>query len=303
MPSISSNYIIRNNEIWTAIPGRVVGESPYGEFISKTGRVYKGIFSAITHKPDGFGEFFWPDGSLAFSGMIKDGRYIYGTRYDADGIPACTAKFDERERIIGKCVVYNEEGVRCFEGFVNESNEREGWGIEYGADGIAKVYEGEFKGNKRHGKGTVYFKSGNPLFKGEFWEGKYVRGIIYYKNGVRLYEGEVDGRGGREGFGIEYGIDGKTALFAGRFKNNDRLYGRARGPDRGWSQGWFCRNLFYGERYFIEAPPLFPLLGLGQIRVPYVTRGIWERERGRLVRKFEENNPIVEFFRNVIGSL
>ena len=52
------------------------------------------------------------------------------------------------------------------------------------------IYDGEYKDNKRHGKGVSTFKDGSK-YEGKFKNGDYDgHGILYYKDGSKQYEGE-----------------------------------------------------------------------------------------------------------------
>ena len=93
-------------------------------------------------------------------------------------------------------------------------------------------YEGEFKKDKREGKGIMYFKNGNKYegeWKNDLFEGK---GIMYFKDNDR-YEGEFK-NGKREGKGIYY------------YKNNNKYEGE-------WKNDFIDgKGIFYyndGDRY------------------------------------------------------
>jgi len=75
-------------------------------------------------------------------------------------------------------------------------------------------YEGEWKNNKKEGRGIYYLGDGE--FKGDRYEGDYKngkaeeKGIYYYANGDR-YEGEFK-NGKREGKGIYYFANGDRTI-------------------------------------------------------------------------------------------
>ncbi|MGL4741488.1 MAG: hypothetical protein ACRC41_11900 [Sarcina sp.] len=53
-----------------------------------------------------------------------------------------------------------------------------------------KVYEGEFEGDYRDGRGSIYYENGNVKYSGE-WKADSPHGIgaLFYENGFKFYEG------------------------------------------------------------------------------------------------------------------
>ena len=64
----------------------------------------------------------------------------------------------------------------------------EGKGIFYCSNG--EKYEGDWKNNKRDGKGEYFLKDGIKIYEGDWKNDKFNgRGIFYYNNGDK-YEGD-----------------------------------------------------------------------------------------------------------------
>ena len=90
-----------------------------------------------------------------------------------------------------------------------ETGEANGFGKEYFRPlefvnnelHCAKIYEGEFKNDKRHGKGIEYLRNGSIEYEGDWKDGKrHGKGIEYRKHPLVYYEGdwkdgEHDGKG------------------------------------------------------------------------------------------------------------
>lgn len=90
-------------------------------------------------------------------------------------------------------------------------------------EGVDRIYIGEFKRGKKHGKGTIYDSTGY-IYEGEFRKGVADgRGVVAFPYGV-LYEGDFV-KGKMTGFGRYYMIDGdiyeggiKDGYFSGKGK-------------------------------------------------------------------------------------
>ena len=113
--------------------------------------------------------------------------------------------------IITKKIKEYEDGI--YEGEFKD-DKREGKGVYIWKDG--EKYEGEWKNDKREGKGILHYNEGDRYegeYKNNIKEGK---GIMYYKDGNR-YEGEWKNNK-REGKGIFYWINGDK--YEGDFKGD-----------------------------------------------------------------------------------
>ncbi|MGL5822791.1 MAG: hypothetical protein ACRCYE_14385 [Sarcina sp.] len=84
-----------------------------------------------------------------------------------------------------------------------------------------KVYEGEFEGNYRDGRGTIYYENGNVKYSGE-WKGDSPHGIgaLFYENGVKFYEGRWS-FGSAYGQGVLFNENGRRQ-YEGQFKESKK---------------------------------------------------------------------------------
>eukprot|EP01084_Bolivina_argentea_P016344 30593_1 len=84
---------------------------------------------------------------------------------------------------------------------------------------LHKQYEGEWKNDLKHGKGTFYYKNGDK-FEGMFHENvKCGHGIMYYSNGDK-YEGDWKFNK-KNGYGIYYDKQKKN-VYSGYWMNNKK---------------------------------------------------------------------------------
>lgn len=106
----------------------------------------------------------------------------------------------------GKGTVYNDNGVKCYEGEIVDGKPN-GEGISYYENGV-KCYKGQYKDDKFYDKGIVYYENGIKFYEGDFVDNKFHgKGTFYDKNGVKRYEGKfVDSN--KHGKGIGYDKNG-----------------------------------------------------------------------------------------------
>ena len=100
-----------------------------------------------------------------------------------------------------------------------KDNKKEGKGVYYWNRSPWKgdVFEGEWKNNKKEGKGIYYFSDGD-FYEGNWKNGKQDgKGIYYYSDGD-IYDGEWK-NGVKEGKGIHYFSNGD--VYEGDFKDNN----------------------------------------------------------------------------------
>ena len=102
-----------------------------------------------------------------------------------------------------------------------------------------KRYEGEWKNNLKHGKGSYYYKNGN-IYKGEWFQGlMHGYGIMYYKNGDE-YEGNWK-YNKRTGYGrISYN---NGSIYEGTWLNNYK-------EGAGHFKRYNSKKLYVGEWVF-----------------------------------------------------
>ena len=103
-----------------------------------------------------------------------------------------------------------------YEGKLDENKIKEGYGkltYKYG-----EIYIGQFKNDKFHGKGVLYYKKNKTKYEGDFFEGKYDgKGKLIYEN-EEYYIGQFK-KGKKNGLGEEYYNNNKLK-YKGGFKNN-----------------------------------------------------------------------------------
>jgi len=111
-------------------------------------------------------------------------------------------------------------------------------------------YEGEFKGDKRDGKGVVYFKKNGNKFDGDFKEGKLTgKGIFIWKNGDK-YEGHIN-NGVYEGYGRYNWTDGNW--YEGNYEKGIRKgFGIFHWKDGRIYKGEFDNDVMHGNGVIIE---------------------------------------------------
>ena len=101
-----------------------------------------------------------------------------------------------------------------------KDNKRHGEGISYNFYGD-KFYEGNWKDNQRRGKGIVYYENGQKFYEGNWKDNEcHGKGIEYYKNGQKFYEGNWKDDE-RHGKGISYYKNGQKK-YEGNWKDDQR---------------------------------------------------------------------------------
>ena len=95
---------------------------------------------------------------------------------------------------------------------------------EYNSLNDKLIFEGQYKNNKRNGKGKEYNENGKLIFDGEYLDGKKWKGKYYKYDNVRgnlileceYLNGIIDGEA------KEYDKYNKNLLFSGKYKNGKR---------------------------------------------------------------------------------
>lgn len=84
-----------------------------------------------------------------------------------------------------------------------------------------KIYEGEFEGEVREGRGSLYYSSGEIKYLGE-WKSDVPDGIgvLFYESGMKFYEGEWQ-KGSASGQGVLFTEDGRRE-YEGQFANSKK---------------------------------------------------------------------------------
>lgn len=129
---------------------------------------------------------------------------------------------------------YNEYGHLLYDGQWKK-NKREGFGVLYDAKEFYVTYSGDFKNNRKHGKGTSFFPDGNISFEGTYLNSRrHGKGIKFSKSGnredVHYKEGVLHGPA------TFYENDGKTIQKKGKYIRNQ-----------------FIDECFFSIRKFLES--------------------------------------------------
>ena len=113
-------------------------------------------------------------------------------------------------------VIYDKESNRIFEGEF-EGDVREGKGTLYYHSGKIK-YLGEWKNDLPDGLGVLFYENGNKFYEGEWKNGSASgNGVLFAEDGRREYEGQfIESK--KNGIGTSYYIDGST--YKGEWKND-----------------------------------------------------------------------------------
>lgn len=161
--------------------------------------------SIYFRKRDGYGTFWYPDGSV-YRGDWKDDSpsgkgiktYADGSTYDGDW-------FDGNQHGYG--TIYRPDGMMEYQGEW-EWGDYNGSGIRFFEDGTK--YEGHWENGSQNGVGTLYGSNDKKLYEGEWeYDVRQGFGIEYDSRGRKLYEGEWN-NDLRHGHGIEYDSRGKV---------------------------------------------------------------------------------------------
>ena len=179
----------------------------YFSLDEKTNLLYSGeIKNGYTHgKGTLLYEYSFSDGDFEvddeFMGNFKNGmREGYGISYHSSDWYTYTGILEYHRK------EYEGEW---------KQNQRHGKGTEYWYY-EEKEYEGFWKNDQRHGKGISYYSDQKKEYEGD-WKNnqQHGRGISYHENGQKEYEGEWF-QGNKYGKGIFYDING-TIESKGRY--------------------------------------------------------------------------------------
>jgi len=152
----------------------------YGLMTYSDGRVYEGEFK--NNLKDGNGKFIFPNG-LIYEGEFKNNKNEgYLKAYDKCGNIVFDGTINEKGEATG-FIMQKEKSEYEYEGYV-VNNLKEGKGKLTFANG--NVYEGEFRDDMRHGKGTLYCKE--IYDDGEVYEEIYEG---YWENDMKNGKGET----------------------------------------------------------------------------------------------------------------
>ncbi len=176
------------------------GEIPDFSLPKPVKYVENGVYRDIPPE-DGFGEQFFPGGSLRYAGFWKDGKrqglgasfkegehllHVTGWQDGKPGIVVSLFDRDGNLRYGGKIISGKKEGagvsIRQADGSVFVGKWKDGkptgWGAFIDKDGDL-LYYGSWKDGRRDGRGTEFDKDGQIVFEGEFREDKYFNGAVY----------------------------------------------------------------------------------------------------------------------------
>ena len=173
-----------------------------GTYTFSSGKKYVGEWKDDNY--NGLGTLFAADGSVTQRGRFKNDKFVSSEDFTDPAAPAPTGPNVLAKSTLKKCPT--DQSARfhlCFGKYT------------YPKGGI---YLGEWKDDKRHGKGTYTFTDGEQYI-GEYANDKRIGfGVLTLKSGAR-YEGAwVNSE--QEGFGTYYFADGD--IYAGNFKNGKR---------------------------------------------------------------------------------
>lgn len=142
----------------------------------------------------GVGKAFHENGKVAYEGRWKKGkRDNFGKEYDKYGH-----------------LLYDGQWIR---------DKRDGFGLLYDTKESHLIYSGDFKNNKKHGKGTRFHADGDIFYEGFFENNKrHGKGIKYFKSGSR--EDVHYKEGMLHGPVVFYENDGKTIKMKGKYIRN-----------------------------------------------------------------------------------
>ena len=128
-------------------------------------------------------------------------------------------KESDREKIrqlVTDIEPYMKRVVEAYDGERNAAGQMHGRGVYWYADG--KVYEGDWKDDKRHGRGVCRYASGN-LYDGDYKDDKRHGGGMYRYASGAVYEGDwTDDK--RHGRGVFRYID--SSVYEGDYKDDNR---------------------------------------------------------------------------------
>jgi hypothetical protein len=190
-----------------------------GKFVHTNGNIYEGMWeNDLKH---GFGTYFYRNGDtykgewkynkksgngiMKYSnGDIYKGEWKYNTKH-GKGI----TRYKSGDVYEGELVFGRRDGLGKFIRKQKDENEEED---------IGYTYVGEWKNNKKNGKGEIIYKNKN-IYEGQFKNG-YIDGYgkKTYKNGD-VYEGEWK-EDKKDGKGIMKYING--VVYEGEWKNNKK---------------------------------------------------------------------------------
>ena len=156
---------------------------------------YRGEVDLYTNKKCGKGEIIYSDGSRARGTFYNDEFNGWNTLIDVEGI-IFVGLFDKLG-LNGKGLRYNTEANHIYRGdFLNSL--RHGYGTDCTNN---SKYEGEFRKDKKCGKGKIKFESGDT-YEGDFNDNKF-NGYGHYKwfkNGHEYKGNYLNGKFHGEGF-------------------------------------------------------------------------------------------------------
>lgn len=151
-------------------------------------------------KRDGFGAYYYRDGSLCYAGSFKEDQKnglgvsfrasdhaLHVTNWQEDRPGETVTLFDKDGNLkysgkivdgkkVGAGIAYDEDGNIFISKWQGGSDT--GFGSVFDADGDL-IYTGMWKNGSRHGNGTEFNKQGDVVFSGEWKEGVQWGGILY----------------------------------------------------------------------------------------------------------------------------
>ncbi len=175
------------------------------------------------HTATGKAEVYTADGSLLYSGEMKEGKASGDGKLYRGDVLVYQGEFADNE-YNGSGKLYDEFGVLEYSGEFTDSRFN-GAGTEYYSNGGIKV-TGSYVSGMLEGEAALYSENGSLLYSGGFSSGKYNGKGELYEDGELVYKGDFV-NGEMTGEGTQY-KDGEKVysggFLAGKYSGSGILY-------------------------------------------------------------------------------
>ena len=219
----------------------------------------------------------------SFSGQLTtiDKKYI--ANFTEEGYASAEIEVDERLNFIGKTVEYffEDDPDLPYKYYKGEYIVNDDGIIVIEGNGFAQLmvggtYDGQFKDNQRHGKGT--YINNDEKFVGEFWYDSAIEGTYSYSNGD-VYTGTLY-NASKHGFGDYRYANGMRHVGA---YNNDSVegFGTFYFPNGARYEGEFLNGKYHGEGIYYYHPGSEYKLFIGTYKNGNEFEGTYIDSKGR----------------------